>query len=201
MRSTFTCHYAWLLIATATIAEAQLPPDAEPPAAGDAGPGATPPARTTKVSDAQLGLEVQARLYQELDIASNLSALVRYGVVTLDGTVKTEADRERAAELARTVPGIESVVNELVVGEIPTFEDPAAAAERDETNLEEAVTSRLRYDPIVGSRNIRVLADELTRTVTLTGVVGSEEEKERAGRIAVGAFAAGNVRNQLEVQD
>ena len=195
MPSTSLRHCAWLLAATAAMTEAQPPP------AGEPSPEAAPPARASKVSDAQLGLEVQARLYQELDIASNLSALVRYGVVTLDGTVKTEADRERAVELAHTVPGIESVVNELVVGEVLSFENPAAAAERDEADLETAVTSRLRYDPIVGSRNIRVLADELTNTVTLTGVVGSEEEKERAGRIAVGAFAAGNVRNQLEVQD
>jgi osmotically-inducible protein OsmY len=195
MRSNSLRH-SWLLIAAATIANAQPPPAGEVST-----PEAAPPARRANVSDAQLGLEVQARLYQELDIASNLSALVRYGVVTLDGTVKTEADRERAVELARTVPGIESVVNELVVGEIHKFEDPAAAAERAETDLEAAVTSRLRYDPIVGSRNIRVLADELTNTVTLTGVVGSAEEKERAGRIAVGAFAAGNVRNQLEVQN
>jgi osmotically-inducible protein OsmY len=36
--------------------------------------------------------------------------------------------------------------------------------------------------------------------VTLSGTVSTEEEKERAGRIAVSAFPVGQVRNQLEVQ-
>ena len=66
------------------------------------------------VSDAQLGLEVQARLYQELQMTSNISALVRYGVVTLDGRVRSENERDRAVELARNVPGIEEVDAQVV---------------------------------------------------------------------------------------
>jgi osmotically-inducible protein OsmY len=53
---------------------------------------------------------------------------------------------------------------------------------------------------VLGSRDIKVDADGLTNTVTLTGTVSTQEEKERAGQLAVSAFPAGQVRNQLEVR-
>ena len=174
------------------------PPQPAPPDSASA-PEAHEPAN---VSDAQLGLEVQSRLYQTLDV-SNLSALVRYGVATLDGRVQSEADRQRAEQIALEVYGVESVVNELTVAEpivVALANDAEAVAERESTSIETAVAARLRSDAVLGSRTIRVVSDDLTNTVTLRGTVSTEDEKEQAGRIAVGAFPAGNVRNQLEVR-
>jgi osmotically-inducible protein OsmY len=183
----------------ASTASAQAPPPAPPDAASAPAPEAR---ESANVSDAQLGLEVQSRLYQTLDV-SNLSALVRYGVVTLNGRVGTEADRQRAEQLALEVYGIESVVNDLVIATpvvIALADQAAAIAAREDSNIETAVTNRLRLDPVLGSRNIRVETDEVGNTVTLTGTVTTEDEKEQAGRIAVNTFPAGRVRNQLEVQ-
>jgi osmotically-inducible protein OsmY len=153
-------------------------------------------------SDPGLALEVQARLYQQLS-DSNMSVLVRYGVATLDGVVRTEADRQRAEEIALQVPGIESVVNELTVAPpvaIAAVDDAQAITERENASVEEDVAQRLRADAALGSREIRVVADKLTNTITLSGTVSTEEEKERAGQIAVQAFPIGQVRNQLEVR-
>ena len=155
-----------------------------------------------KVSDAQLSLEVQVRLSQQLDI-SNLSALARFGVVTLDGKVRSEADRQRAEQLAREVHGVEDIVNELTVAEpivVALANEAEAVTDRESTTIEIAVAAQLRSDPVLGSRSIRVVADEHTNTVTLTGTVSSEDEKEQAGRIAITAFPAGQVRNQIEVR-
>jgi osmotically-inducible protein OsmY len=180
-------------------ASAQAPePTPTPPNAASA-PEAHEP---VNVSDAQLGLEVQSRLYQSLDV-SNLSALVRYGVVTLDGRVGTETDRQRAEQLALEVHGVESVVNELVVDTpvvIALADQAQAIAERESSDVETAVTNKLLTDPVLGSRAIRVVADDSGNTVALLGTVSTEEEKEQAGRLAVSAFPAGRVRNQLEVQ-
>jgi osmotically-inducible protein OsmY len=178
-------------------AQQQLPQPAPPDAASP--PEAHEP---TNVSDAQLGLEVQSRLYQALD-ASNLSALVRYGVATLDGRVSTEADRQRAEQIALDVQGVESVVNKLMIDTpvvIALADQAQEINERESSEVETAVTNRLRSDPVLGSRNIRVQTDEVGNTVTLTGTVTTEDEKEQAGRIAVSTFPAGRVRNQLEVQ-
>jgi len=178
-------------------AQQQLPQPAPPDAASP--PEAHEP---TNVSDAQLGLEVQSRLYQALDV-SNLSALVRYGVATLDGRVSTEADRQRAEQIALDVHGVESVVNELMIDTpvaIALADQAQEINDRESSDVAIAVTNRLRLDPVLGSRDIRVQTDEVGNTVTLTGTVTTEDEKEQAGRIAVSTFPAGRVRNQLEVE-
>jgi osmotically-inducible protein OsmY len=153
-------------------------------------------------SDPGLALEVQARLYQEFP-TSNMSVLVRYGVATLDGVVRSEADRQRAGEIALEVPGVDSVVNELTVAPPTTVaaaDEAQAITDRQNASVEDEIEQQLRADATLGSRDIQVVADGLTNTVTLTGTVSTEEEKENAGRIAVSAFPVGQVRNQLEVR-
>jgi len=189
-------YYPLLLttFAAATVAWAQPSPSEEPPK----------PSTSERVgpSDPGLALEVQARLYQELP-NSSLSVLVRYSVATLNGNVRTDADRQRAESIALGVPGVAGVDNKLSVAPpvtVAAIEDAAVTTSRENDDIEENVAQRLRTDPALGSREIRVIADGLTNTVTLSGTVSTEEEKERAGRIAVSAFPVGQVRNQLEVQ-
>ena len=101
------------------------------------------------------------------------------------------------------MPGITRVVNELRIADasiVAITNDAAALAEREKARIETAVTERLSTDATLGSRSIVVEADDLTNTVTLSGTVSTEEEKERAGQLAVSAFPAGQVRNQLEVR-
>jgi osmotically-inducible protein OsmY len=132
-----------------------------------------------------------------------MSVLVRYGVATLDGVVRSEADRQRAGEIALEVPGVDSVVNELTVAPPTTVaaaDEAQAITDRQNASVEDEIEQQLRADATLGSRDIQVVADGLTNTVTLTGTVSTEEEKENAGRIAVSAFPVGQVRNQLEVR-
>lgn len=183
--------------AAMTAASAQAPRSAPPPADSSAVARERP-----QVSDAQLGLEARARLFEGLGI-SNLSVLVSQGVATVDGTVPSEGELQRAEQLVREVPGIESVLNELRVADPLTLalaDESAAAAEREQAEVENRVAEQLRADAVLGSRSIEVVADELGNSVTLTGIVSTEEEKERASQIAGAALPAGNVRNQLEVR-
>jgi hyperosmotically inducible protein len=194
-------HLLLAACAAAAAAAAQAPPSA---------PLSLPPRQystldspaSQDVSDAQLGLEARARLYEGLGV-SNLSVLVRQGVARIGGTVRSETDRERAEQLAREVPGITNVINELRIADSLTIalaNEAAAAAAQQKADIENAVAERIRLDPVLGSRSIRVTADALSNTITLTGTVSTEEEKTRAGQIAVGALPAGNVRNLLEVR-
>jgi hyperosmotically inducible protein len=193
-------HFSLLASFAAAAVAAAQPERSEPPI------DAVEPAPSTDErvgpSDPGLALEVQARLYQELTM-SNMSVLVRYGVATLDGVVRSEADRHRAEEIALEVPGIESVVNELAVAPpmtVAAADEAQAITDRQNASVEDEIEQRLRADATLGSRDIQVVADGLTNTVTLTGTVSTEEEKENAGRIAVSAFPIGQVRNQLEVR-
>jgi osmotically-inducible protein OsmY len=195
--------YVLSLIATlaaSSVASAQQQERSEPPIA-EVDPA---PSTSERVgpSDPALALEVQARLYQEFP-TSNMSVLVRYGVATLDGVVRSESDRQRAEEIALEVPGVERVVNDLSVAPpvtVAAADEAQAITERQNASVEEDIERRLRADATLGSRDIQVVADGLTNTVTLTGTVSTEEEKEHAGRIAVSAFPVGQVRNQLEVR-
>jgi osmotically-inducible protein OsmY len=194
-------HHRCLLVAAcfaAAGASAQAP-DAAPRA------DSAPPASEARqnVSDAQLGLEVQVHLFQGLTV-SNLSSIVRHGVATLAGVVNSEEERQRAEQIARSVPGIKDVVNELRIADatiLAIANESQALAERAKADIETTVTERLRSDATLGSREIVVEADDLTNTVTLRGTVSTEEEKERAGQLAVSAYPAGQVRNQLEVRE
>ena len=191
----------FLLLATlgaAAVASGQEPQSAPPPATN------ARPSTSERVgpSDPSLALEVQARLYQQLS-DSNMSVLVRYGVATLDGVVRADADRQRAEEIALQVPGVDSVVNDLTIAPpvtIAAVDDAQTITARENTDVEDKVAQQLRTDAAVGSRDIRVVADRLTNTITLSGTVSSEEEKERAGQIAVKTFPVGQVRNQLVVR-
>ena len=188
------------ILAAATVASAQpqQPQPSPPPTAADAKPSTS---ERVGPSDPGLALEVQARLYQQLN--SNLSVLVRYGVATLDGVVRTEDDRQRAEAIAVEVHGVDGVVNRLAVAPaltVAAIDSAEVSTKQENSTIEDNVEQRLRMDAALGSREIRVVADGLTNTVTLSGTVSTEDEKERAGRIAVSAFPIGQVRNQLEVQ-
>lgn len=153
-------------------------------------------AEAIEVTDAEAALRIQERLFEELAV-TNLSARVNDGVATLDGTVTTDRERRRAAAIARRVDGVDRVINEIDV-DATAVDDPPLG--NTGATLETAVAAELRRDALLDSRDIRVVADRRTNTVTLTGEVASEAERQRATRVAEDAFAAGHVRNRLQIR-
>jgi hypothetical protein len=65
-------------------------------------------------SDAEILVGVQTALAKELEIKGVRSEVID-GVATLQGTVDTEAQKERAERIARRVDGVTRVRNELTV--------------------------------------------------------------------------------------
>ena len=146
-------------------------------------------------SDAQVGLEVQAQLRQQVQVA-NFNSQIQNGVVTLRGTAHSEAERMQAEQIARRINGVARVENQIVV-------DAGRAAAVDsnhsdiDASLGAAVQQSLRSDPRVHAGSIDV--DTRSNIVTLTGVVRSNEEKELAGRLAGQTREVAEVRNRLAV--
>lgn len=185
----------WLIgtaafVLAAGAAHAQLENDVRNSVGGVPNPGV--PAR----SDAQVGLEVQAELSQQLQIPG-LTSQTMNGVTRLQGTVRTQAEKDRAEQIARRVNGIGRVDNFIVV-------DPAAAnaAATNYTDgaftLEAAVRSNLAREPRLVGRNIQV--QTRTNIVTLTGEVDSQADKDLAGRIAADTRDVSEVRNRIVVR-
>jgi hyperosmotically inducible periplasmic protein len=69
-----------------------------------------------KIADAEITTAVKTKLLGVKDvIANDINVDTTEGVVTLKGSVPTEAQKTRAAEIARNTAGVRSVVNDLTV--------------------------------------------------------------------------------------
>jgi len=69
-----------------------------------------------KVADAEITTAVKTKLLGVKDvIANDINVDTNEGVVTLKGSVPTEAQKTRAAEIARETAGVKRVVNDLTV--------------------------------------------------------------------------------------
>ena len=100
------------------------------PAAQNSAPADAPAAPPSNVvSDAQVEANVLSALAGAPSLADQpISTTTTYGVVTLSGTVKDDASKKLAAQLASTSPGVKKVVDSLEVGDIGA----AAAADTPE---------------------------------------------------------------------
>ena len=98
------------------------------------------------------------------------------GHVILTGVVKTGQESQRAVEIAKSVPGVRSVRNNLQIGEKSWSE-----AFNDKW-LGSKIKSKLIAEPEIRSLNIDV--DVEKGIVTLTGVVGDQYQRRRALEIA-----------------
>ena len=84
------------------------------------------------IEDAQTAARVKTALVNDPELgASAIEVLVEYGVVQLAGRVRTQTDADRAAAVARSVPGVQGVALALQVGvEAPTVLPDARARSR-----------------------------------------------------------------------
>jgi len=96
--------------------------------------------------------------------------------VTLSGNVDSAAQVALAAEIAAKVPGVKSVKNLLGVG------TKSIGESIDDTVVGTRVKSRLAGEP--GIRSLNVDVDVNKGVVTLTGIVGNEDQRSRVVEIA-----------------
>ncbi|MGD9237715.1 MAG: BON domain-containing protein [Desulfobacterales bacterium] len=94
------------------------------------------------------------------------------GHVTLSGAVATPNEAKRASQIAQSVPGVKSVSNNIQVGE-RSFGDVW-----DDNVISNKIKAKLIAEPEVRSLNIDV--DVYLGVVTLTGVVSTKYQRDRA---------------------
>jgi hypothetical protein len=84
------------------------------------------------IEDAQTAARVKTALVNDPELgASAIEVRVEYGIVQLAGRVRTRTDADRAAAVARSVPGVQGVALALQVGvEAPTVLPDARARSR-----------------------------------------------------------------------
>ena len=114
------------------------------------------------------------------------------GHVTLSGVVKTRAESQRAAKIAKQEAGVKSVRNNLQVGEKTWGES------FNDKWLVSKIKSKLIAEPEIRSLNIDV--DVHKGIVTLTGIVGDNYQKKRAIEVAKATEGTRRVVDNLKVK-
>jgi osmotically-inducible protein OsmY len=128
---------------------------------------------------------------------------VRDGTVILAGRVASAIDSDLAAEMARSIDGVEEVENLLEVREglepveMPQIETDLLQKMKDASTTVQ-VKTRLVGNAHIAARNINV--DTENDIVRLSGEVHSDSEKLLAEYIARNTFGVHTVFNTLEIR-
>jgi osmotically-inducible protein OsmY len=139
-------------------------------------------------SDEDIAAEVIRALRSHLLVAPlDITATVRDGRVTLEGTVEWKYQKDAAEDAVRHVPSVRGVTNLIEV-------KPRVAPEQVKSKIEEA----LERDAVLDAGRIAVEVDG--GKVTLRGVVRSLHQKEKAEQVAWSAPGVYHVENHLTVE-
>ena len=114
------------------------------------------------------------------------------GHVTLTGAVATRNEAKRASQIAQSVPGVKSVSNNIQVGE-RSFGDVW-----DDNVISNKIKAKLIAEPEVRSLNIDV--DVYLGVVTLTGIVSSKYQRDRALELSRSTEGAVKVIDNIKVR-
>jgi hyperosmotically inducible protein len=180
--------------------------------------------QASAVKDGWLVLKVHSEMVDEdLLSGSNIDVDVKTGVVTLRGTVPSEAGRARALEVARKNDGVKSVVDKLTIAAPRASSGrAAAAADKAERTGERAAdgtanaakkTGRAIDDGWIKSKiyaqyladwgaildDSDIDIDVENNAVTLSGTVKSADAKTRAVATAKATDGVKSVRDLLKV--
>jgi hyperosmotically inducible periplasmic protein len=141
-------------------------------------------------------LSREIRMYTRYTIWDNVKAQVTDGQVALTGEVSQPFKKKDLERIARRVPGVESVRNELRVLPLSSFDD----------DVRIRVARAIYLDPVLSRyavqvhRPIHIIVDH--GTVKLEGVVNNELEKNVAGlRASSAGLSFGPVVNNLKVEN
>lgn len=143
-------------------------------------------------TDRELQEQVLAALEWEPGVnAARIGVSVNDGVVTLQGTVTTFAQKWTAERTAGHVFGVRAVANDLEV-------TPDAATSRTDSTIAQAVASALEWDSAIPDNAVK--ATVTSGWVTLTGTVGWQFEKSAAERAVRNLYGVKGVTNSMIVK-
>jgi hyperosmotically inducible periplasmic protein len=151
-------------------------------------------------SDAGITTKVKLKLAADNTVkATQINVDTKDKIVTLSGTVDSEAAKAQALALARGTEGVTDVVDNLTLTAPQSAEAGRTVGQVvDDASITAAVKSKLMADSVVGALKIDV--DTKDGVVSLNGPVKSQTEKDTALRIARETSGVKDVRDNLVVQ-
>jgi hyperosmotically inducible protein len=156
-------------------------------------------------SDTWITAKIQAKYFLDPDVkVLDVDVATSNGVVTLMGTVDSEAERRHAVAIARNTDGVRDVRDDLRVGGDSSEQTgtrptsgPGIVAGIEDPWITIKIQSKYFLDADVKGHDIDV--DTRDGVVTLTGTVGSMSQRQLAEQIARDTDGVSRVVNRLNV--
>lgn len=142
--------------------------------------------------DSAITTKINAELVKDpLTKARKIDVDTLQGEVILTGVVETQEASKRAVEIARQVPGVKRVKNNLQVG------SKSFGRAIDDKVIGSKIKGKLLKEPGIRSLNIDVDVDN--GVVSLTGAVDSQDQKDRVMETARTTSGTVNVIDNIKV--
>jgi VCBS repeat-containing protein len=143
-------------------------------------------------SDRELQIDVLDELRWEPGVnATDIGATVKDGVVTLEGTVDSFAEKWAAEKAVKRLPGVKALAVELQV-ELP------GSSERTDSDIAHAAENALQWDVLVPNDRIKVTAEK--GFLTLEGEVDWEFQRSAAQQAVQYLMGVKGVTNQITIK-
>jgi osmotically-inducible protein OsmY len=148
--------------------------------------------RKAMKSDRELQIDVLDELRWEPGVkATNIGATVKDGVVTLEGTVDSFAEKWAAEEAVKRLPGVKALAIELKV-ELP------GSSERTDADIAGAAENALKWDILVPHDRIKVTVEN--GRIVLEGEVDRQFQKSAAERAVLHLTGVKGVTNSITIK-
>jgi hyperosmotically inducible periplasmic protein len=156
-------------------------------------------------NDAALTSTIRAAMARTKRLYSlQLGVKNRAGRVTLTGEVPSMIDRELAANLAREIPGVQAVNNEILVLAKPSRLGEDGAKINSMVNVEDLEMAANLREMIQALDELKVQPIQIKvqqRVVTLTGQVATTQQRQRAEQVVRYAPKVTSVNNHLRLDN
>ncbi len=142
---------------------------------------------STAISDTGITAKVKTKFMGEDALkGSDISVTTANGVVSLTGTVKSSAGRDRAESLTREVDGVRNVDNQLEVpGSVGS--DLKQAGKKSEQMVSDSwITTKVKSSLLADgtTKGLKISVKTVNHVVILSGTAGSQAEADKAVEIA-----------------
>ena len=121
------------------------------------------------------------------------------GIAVISGEVDSKVEKDLLTELAKGVDGIKEVDNRVQVKNPGKSLDKKALEALSNASIETAISTKLLLNTEIDSTEIDVEAKN--KTVTLTGKVDSDAERDLVQQIAANTLDVKSVKNKLKVMN